>query len=280
MRNALVSVALLSALPSLAFAQAAPASPHTFTGNLSFVSDYRFRGVSQTYKRPAIQGGFDYSHASGFYLGTWGSNVSGNQYPNGSGMEWDFYGGYKWALAKDLTLDLGGLYYAYPGAKFFNSNPAGGTTKPNNFDLYVGLSYKWFTAKYSVTTTDFFGTKTVTFGNACQNANTGNAADCFGPAPGGSKGSGYLDLTAAFEVAPKLTLVGHIGHQKVKNYGKLDYTDYKLGLTYDMHGWLLGAALIGTNATKGWYTACEAGNAASCKKTADGTLVLSVGKTF
>ncbi len=280
MRKLLVSFALLSALPPAVLAQSAAQSPHSFSGNLSLVSDYRFRGISQTFKNPAVQGGFDYSHASGFYLGTWASNVSGNQFPNGSAMEWDFYGGYKWPLGKDFTLDLGGLYYWYPGTKFYDTNPAGGTTRANTFELYAGLSWKWVTLKYSRTTTNFFGTKSETFGAACQNAATGNAADCFGAAPGGSKGSGYLDLTANVEIAPKLNLIGHIGHQKVKNYGKLDYTDYKVGLSYDMHGWLLGAALVGSDATKGWYTACEAGNAARCKKTGDSTLVLSVGRTF
>ena len=66
-----------------ASAQAAkPASPHTFTGNVAVVSDYRFRGISQTYLEPAIQGGFDYSHASGFYFGNWNSSVSGNGFHN------------------------------------------------------------------------------------------------------------------------------------------------------------------------------------------------------
>ena len=48
----------------------APTPEHTFTGNVAFVSYYRFRGISQTWKRPAVQAGFDYSHASGLYLGT------------------------------------------------------------------------------------------------------------------------------------------------------------------------------------------------------------------
>src|ERR1035437_4409760 len=55
---------------------AAPASPHTFTGNVGLVSQYIFRGLTQTNAHPAIQGGADYSHASGFYAGTWLSNIS------------------------------------------------------------------------------------------------------------------------------------------------------------------------------------------------------------
>ena len=94
----------------------APASPHTITGNLGFFSDYRFRGISQTAKHPAVQGGFDYAHASGFYAGTWASNVSHYSYTDAN-MEWDFYGGYNYKLNDDIGLTAGGIYYFYPGGK-------------------------------------------------------------------------------------------------------------------------------------------------------------------
>lgn len=284
MRKALVSVALLSALPSLALAQTAPASPHTVTGNLSFVTDYRFRGISQTFEQPAIQGGFDYSHSSGFYLGTWGSNVTGSlaagpSFNNGN-VEIDFYGGYKWALGKDLTLDLGGLYYWYPGAKWAVATQ----DKYNNFELYVGLSYKWLSAKYSITTTDYFGTRTNTYANFCGVQADGVTAgtNCVGATPGGSKGSGYLDITGTFEIADKTNLIVHVGHQKVKNYGRLNYTDYKLGVTTEWVGFTWGASIIGTNADKDWWRAVKntGGGNREIKNPGDTTLVLSVGKTF
>ena len=90
----------LFTLPGVAGAQTAPAAAastpqHTFTGNATLVSDYRFRGITQTFKLPAVQAGFDYAHSSGVYLGTWASNVSNNVYANGAGLEWDFYGGYQ-----------------------------------------------------------------------------------------------------------------------------------------------------------------------------------------
>ena len=75
MTKSLIALALVSAFAAPAFAEEAPASAHTFTGNVGFVSDYVFRGISQTQNHPAIQGGFDYNHASGFYVGTWASNV-------------------------------------------------------------------------------------------------------------------------------------------------------------------------------------------------------------
>src|SRR5690606_40648673 len=82
--------ALLS--PSAFAATPEPISPHSFSANVSLTNDYRFRGYTQTNMRPAIQGGFDYSHASGFYLGNWNSNVADEVF--GNNIEMDVYGGY------------------------------------------------------------------------------------------------------------------------------------------------------------------------------------------
>ena len=277
-------------------ADAAPASPHTFTGNVGFASDYRFRGIAQTFKGPALQGGFDYSHASGLYVGTWASNVYGGNtsatpatggpvYAGGS-MEWDIYGGYKWEAAKDLTLDVGVLYYMYPGAKWVVAS----RDKYNNTELYLGASYKWFSAKYSRTISDFFGTNTATNGGFCGiNLTTGvalaaaTATDgCFGATPGGSKGSGYLDLNATFEIADKTNLLLHYGHQSVKNYSLYSYSDYKVGVTTEAVGLTWGLAYVGTNAKKSFYAVGETDGAGATKvkKTGDGTLLLTVSKTF
>lgn len=252
MRMSIIAVALLSALSNLtAKAEEAPAT--TFTGNLSVVSDYRFRGISQTYKLPAIQGGLDYSHASGFYIGTWMSNVSSNSYSNGNSMEWDGYGGYRFPVGP-VTLDFGGLYYYYPGAHY-----TGTDTKYDNFDLYGAATWKWLTFKYSYTVTDFFGIKEETYGG------------------GDSKGSVYYDLSANVPISEKFSLNAHIGRQTVENYGYLSYTDWKLGATYDLSGWLLSAAYIDTNASDEWYVAC---NDKDCKKTGSSTVVVSLSKTF
>lgn len=258
-------------------AQAAAASPHTVTGNLSLVSDYRFRGLSQTFKGAAIQGGFDYSHSSGFYLGTWGSNVSGLQYNNGSGLELDIYGGYKFS-AGPVGLDIGILHYMYPGAYYSTFGPA--KPKYNNTEVYVGASWNWLTAKYSMTTSDFFGVKGLTYGGGCGISATGVALVCADPfsTTANSKGSAYLDLTATFPLATGLNLVAHYGKQTVKNFGNLDYTDYKLGLTYDAMGFTWGVAAIGTNAKEQFYRVAQ--NVGNPKDISDSTIVVSVAKTF
>lgn len=228
-------------------------SPHTLTGNLGFVSEYRYRGITQTHSKPAVQGGFDYAHASGAYLGAWGSNVNWlSDLGASNSLELDLYGGYKGA-AGDVSYDVGGLYYWYPGTY------AAGFTKPHTFEIYAAGTWKWLTLKYSHSLTNIFG-----------------FAD--------SKNAGYLDLTGTLPMADGLNLVAHVGHQIIPSSSangraKSDcsYTDWRLGMTYDYAGFTFGAAYVDTNAK---------GGAGQCyrnpynKDLGRSTLVLSVLKSF
>ncbi len=99
------------------------------TANVALTTDYVFRGVSQTNEAAAIQGGFDFTHASGFYAGLWGSNVSGTLY-NGGTLELDTYLGYATELG-GIGVDVGVLRYNYR-----NASPS-----TNYEELYLGLSY-------------------------------------------------------------------------------------------------------------------------------------------
>jgi uncharacterized protein (TIGR02001 family) len=234
-----VAVALALAVPTLVAAQAAAPSP--VAGNISLVSDYRFRGITQTFEEPALQGGFDYAHPSGFYVGNWNSSIA-DSFFGGSPLEMDFYAGYKPTFG-DIGLDLGILYYYYPGSD------APGIGKIDNTELYAGATWKWLTAKYFYAVSDFFG-----------------AED--------TKGSDYIDLTANFPFGAGWGLVGHVGHQRVKNNSDADYTDYKLGITKDIRGWVLGAAFVDNDAdflVSGGGREMDAG---------DSTVVFSISKTF
>jgi uncharacterized protein (TIGR02001 family) len=244
MRKSILSAAVAAALlvPGLAAAQAA--SP--ITGNMSLVSDYRFRGLTQTFEEPALQGGFDYAHSSGIYLGNWNSSISDNFYA-GSPLEMDFYGGYKGA-AGPLGYDVGVLYYYYPG-----SNLAGVGTI-DNLEVYAGVSWKFLSLKYFHAVSDFFG------------------------APN-TDGSNYIDLSATWDLGQGWGVNGHVGHQKVKNASALDYTDYKIGVTKDVSGWVFGASFIDTDADSAVYTFTNA-SSGTTKNVGDSTLVLSVSKTF
>lgn len=103
----------------LALAFAAPASaqevpkPFTVSGSAALVSDYRYRGVSQSDKAMAVQAGLTVTHESGFYIGTWGSNLAGWGQFGGANMELDLIGGYKRSFG-GWTIDAGLTWYMYP----------------------------------------------------------------------------------------------------------------------------------------------------------------------
>ena len=251
-------------------------SPQPLSGNLTFVGDYRFRGVSQTYTQPAVQAGVEYASAIGAYGGGWGSNVSGNQFLNGASLELDLYGGYRWTYGK-LGIDLGLQYYWYPAARY-NIDPG---DNYNTMEAYLSARYAQFTAKYSHALTDLFGMKTSTIGGYCGMNSDGTPAtsDCLGT--GSTKGSGYIDLAATFDVGVGVNLGLHYGYQYVRNYPELSYSDFKLGLTREFGGVMLGAAAVGANAESRFYryTPTTAGSQET-QDVAKPTFVLSASKAF
>ena len=204
---------------------AAPASPFAF--NVALYSQYIFRGLSQTDYRPAVQGGVDYAHPSGFYVGVWGSNIHWLRDFNISSAraEVDIYGGYKTSLG-DVGLDVGLLRYQYPGST------KEGATSPNTTEGYVAASYKFATLKYSHAFTNAFGTAE-------------------------SKNSSYTDLTLAIPVVETWTLTAHVGYQYIKgpSHDAATYTDWKLEIAKDFgNGFSAGAAYTGTDAEESFYT--------------------------
>jgi uncharacterized protein (TIGR02001 family) len=250
MRKSILTLSVAAALsaPGLATAQApaAAASPHTITGNVGLFSEYRFRGISQTFEKPALQGGFDYAHSSGFYAGNWNSNVS-ETFFSGASLEMDFYGGFKKAFG-DFGIDVGAIYYYYPG-----SNNAA-SEKIDNTEVYIGGSWKWVSLKYYHAVSDFFSIPD-------------------------TKGSNYIDLSATFDLGSGWGVTGHYGQQKVKNLGVADYADWKLGVTKDLgNGWAASLAYIDTDAEEAAYTATNAGG--KTMFLGDTTVVISIGKSF
>ena len=241
------------ALGNLAVAQtaapavpaAAPADPGPLTANVSLTSDYRYRGISQSNLQPAIQGGFDYAHSSGFYIGNWNSSISWiSDAASASGnsasapIEMDFYAGYKYEWSKGFTADVGILQYYFP-----TSGATGFTTNPNTTELYAAQNFTFDSVtgylKFSYAATTLFG-----FSN--------------------SAGSNYTDLTVNYDTGVwGLTLNAHAGYQyvagtasgaSVSNNSLYSYTDWKLGVTKDFgSGLTLGVAYLGTNAKKGAY---------------------------
>ncbi len=106
---------LIASFPVMAHAQEPAPSSVTITGSVGLTSDYRFRGVSQSDRDMAVQGGITATHESGFYVGTWASNLAGWGTFGGANMELDLIGGYKMPIGTGATLDMGLVWYMYPG---------------------------------------------------------------------------------------------------------------------------------------------------------------------
>ena len=273
-KRKLLSTLVLSALaiPCVAMAEdAAPASP--FTANVGLVSDYIWRGITQTSHNPAIQGGIDYAHSGGFYAGVWGSNVSwiadsqaiavvGGVQQGNTTMELDTYLGFKSTFAEDFTYDVGFIRYNYLGSYTPAANALiAGTNlaKADTDEIYGALGYKWITAKYSYGLGDFLTVP-------------------------GAKGTNYLDLTATYPIADSgFTVAAHLGKQTYKGTtanlataagNTPTYTDYKLGVTKNLSGYVLGLAYTSTNASP-FYTWPAAGG-----KWGKGTTALSLTRAF
>lgn len=161
MKNSVKSVVAGALAVGMAPMAAQAESPHTFSANVGLFTDYLYRGISQTERRPAIQGGFDYAYDAGLvelYAGTWASNVDFQDDGDGNkvSMEIDFYGGLAGELFNSgIGWDLGGLYYFYPGDK----------TKSYDFwEVYGGLDYTFEQIMFEPTVAvmvayspDFFG---------------------------------------------------------------------------------------------------------------------------
>jgi uncharacterized protein (TIGR02001 family) len=238
----LLVLALSAALPAFAADE-----PDPLSFNVGAVSEYRYRGITQSRLKPALQGGIDYAAPSGFYIGTWASTIKWIKDAGGDAdVEVDLYGGYKAEVAKGLTLDVGGLYYLYPGNKL---GSVAGFANANTFEIYGALTFGPVTAKYSHSTTNLFGTVD-------------------------SKNSGYFDVSANFDLGNGMTLTPHVGHQTIKHSPAWSYTDYSLTLAKDFSGLVLTAAVVGTDADKALYVSPNG------KFTGKTALVVGLKKTF
>jgi uncharacterized protein (TIGR02001 family) len=183
------------------------------SANVGLSSDYTFRGISQTDENVAIQGGFDYTHSSGFYLGVFGSNVDFND-PDAS-IEIDGYGGFKHSFLDHYGIDAGVIHYAYP-----NANDAYSYN-----EYYMGGNYRNFSLK-AYYSDDFF-------------ANSGEAV--------------YIDSKGDFSLPYHFMLGLHYGYQWIENnakFGTPDYADWRIGINREFIGVNVGVAYVDTNLDK------------------------------
>jgi uncharacterized protein (TIGR02001 family) len=288
----------ISALAGGALAQSAPApapAPATspITANVTVVNDYRYRGMTQSNFKPAIQGGFDYAHESGFYIGNWNSSISwiSDGYPSATGnvnstgqavsapLEMDFYAGFKKELiGAGFASDVGILQYYYAT-----------TNMPRNTCTATSAAARNGCGA-NPNTTELYAAQNFTFGPLTGFIKVSYAlSNLFGIYE--SKGSYYPDLTLNYDTGFEgIALNAHVGYQYVagtktvsgKKYD-FSYSDYKFGMTKDFGGGLAGSiAYVGTSQPKGngeylWYVPTNSGPLKSMGK---GGGLISLTKTF
>jgi len=244
MKKLLIALALSAGFVASAQAQ--------LTGNLGLTSDYRFRGVSQTQNAPAVQGGIDYAHKSGLYIGNWNSSVSSQVYTAGAGVENDLYAGYKKDIYKGITIDIGSYNYFYPRATAARTG--------SNFDTYeafAGVGYKdIIAAKYSQTLGNgYFGTVN-------------------------AQGTTYMQVDGKLPVPviKNLAVVAHYGRTNVANSSAYDYNDINAGFIYSLPKDYDVSVKYFTNT--GTTTAFETANTVSGQKNYKNAVVVGLTKTF
>ncbi|HXH15991.1 MAG TPA: TorF family putative porin [Sphingomonas sp.] len=195
---AMLAASAAIATPALA-QETVSTSPVTVSGSVTLATDYRLRGVSQSDKDGAIQGGLTIAHQSGVYVGVWGSNLSGWGTFGGSNMELDLIGGYKHTLSPNATLDVGLTWYMYPG----------GASKTDYAEPYVKLSGT--TGPATLTASAFYAPKQQALGKWYRTG--ADAAAGIYTNPGAKADNLYLIGDGAFAIAgTPLTAKAHIGH--------------------------------------------------------------------
>jgi uncharacterized protein (TIGR02001 family) len=218
----LVIPAVTSAL--LAGIGATSVQAFDISANVALVSDYRFRGISQTGKDAAIQGGFDASFEPGFYIGTWASSVDFGDIDDGSGsygtMEIDYYAGWSGPIGDtDFGVDVGYYYYQYPGD----------TVDPTGDYQEVNITGSWKDLSVGVTYSDDYYAETGKFW--------------------------YYSADYSYAFLEDFSVGLHAGYNDFDNNKDStfltddadSYTDYSVSFTYTFKGVDLGIAWVGTD---------------------------------
>jgi|WetSurMetagenome_2_1015567.scaffolds.fasta_scaffold16739_4 uncharacterized protein (TIGR02001 family) len=238
----ILSTAMIGLMSGSVLAAPEKIGDFELSGNMVVVSDYVWRGVSQTYKKPAIQGSFELAHPIGVYLGTFLSNVRfvpKGAPSDGASLEMDYYGGYRYEYSKGNTIDVGAYRYNYPGA----------VTAYNFTEVYVKGNYDFLTASYNYSNKFF---------------NDAGKAHYF------TVGASYPLPDNNIPVLKDVTLSANIGRSQFKDSSSSNYTDWSVGLSKDFAG--LSFALT--------YTDTNVDSAKDPDKLAKSKLLLGVSKKF
>lgn len=223
-----VMIAALASAIACAGAHAAeiPGTGLTVSGSATVVSDYRFRGVSNSGKDPALQLDLSVSHDSGVYAGAWGTNIDlydddvTSGFDGGKDIELDYYLGWAGDIAPGLTLDANVTYYTYPGV----------TGPTNYFEIISSLDFK--------------------LGPLGAKLGGGYIPDQKAIPETGK----YLFAEVSGDIPLGVTLTGHLGRQfSGFDYdGRARYWEWSLGASRSIGPFNLGLSYIDTDLPKGY----------------------------
>jgi len=210
---------LPAALATSLFAGATAAQAEMeISANVALTTDYKFRGISQSDESPALQGGFDLAFDNGMYVGTWASSVDFDT--NGDGfdgsLELDYYVGWGGEISDSVGVDVGVLYYSYPG-----DDGADG----DYLEFYGSVSIADGTLGFAYSD-DYYG-ETDTFY--------------------------YLYGDYSFSLGENLSLDLHVGYNDLDEDGGFlsdgqdSYVDYSVGLSTSFASVDLSLAVVGTD---------------------------------
>ena len=232
-------------------------SSYTLTSNVAFTSNYVSRGFTQSWDQPALQGGIDYVHSSGFYAGTWASSISGTEFRGGN-IEWDFYAGYA-GKAGPLGYVLGLYQYTYPGT----SSPSIGNHNYDYTEARVGVSHGIVSLDAYVTISgNYFGTFEDSSGKVV-----------------------YYDFNVKPDLGHGYTLLVHAGAGRFSDHPEANWIDYKLGVTKTLpKGWTVSAAVTATHDKDDYWVgsnfSIDPSGDTYTRDLAKSAFIVTVGKTF
>jgi uncharacterized protein (TIGR02001 family) len=236
-----LSTALLSA--GMFFASPIQAETINSSGSVLLISDYLYRGISQTNEGPALQGSLTLNTESGWYLSGWGSNIKFGQ----GSMELDISAGRSFTVAQDWTVDLGLMQYRYPQGD-------SSTDQFNFIEAYGKLVYKDWTLGLALTD-DYFGTGVGKFW--------------------------YLSADWNQQLTGNLQLQWHLGYNKFAN--TMEFKNFLAAAVEDGAGYAewgvkLNTIQLGLNWSLGY--AGTSVSSAACSELCDNRVLISVGKSF
>lgn len=239
--------------PPAADGDTAPPQPFTINGGATIVTDYRFRGLSQTNKKPALQGSLTVSHTSGFYVSVWGSSIDDYVADFGD-QELDLIGGWKKTFKGGTTLDVGVLYYYYPGS----DQGCGCKYYSDFFEPYIAVSHTLGPVTGKITVNYAPSQRALSLGS-------GNRDNLYGA----------LDFSLGVPKTP-IAFSAHVGHNFEKSFLStgLTYTDWSVGATVTWKVLTFGISYVDTDLPNHWA------NSFSGKDIAKGGIFGSVGVSF